>query len=339
MIENVSLLTRHASNPVLEGKDCPFPATLVFNAGVAYHEGRYVMVFRNDHGRWGDPQFDGTNLGLATSSDGLSWEVEPEPILDEERARAGLRDLYPERFGPEFVKRIYDPRITIVEGRAYLCFAVDTDHGVCGGVAETDDFRSFRFLSLSAPDNRNFVLFPERVGGEFVRLERPFPSYMQPRPERFPIWTSRSKDMRAWGAHRPVLGPEDLPYGNCKLGPAAPPIKTDRGWLTTIHVVNKDPASPLAGWEAKDWTKTYVAGLVLLDLEDPSKVVGMMREPLLAPEAPYELDGFRGSVIFPCGMVAQPDGEVRMYYGAADTCIAMASAHIDDLIAACRPMA
>lgn len=333
------MLTRHPANPILQHTDCPFPATTVFNAGVARIAGRYVMLFRNDYGRWGDEKFDGTNLGFATSLDGVKWVVQPRPVLDEERARDGLAHLYPARFGREFIKRIYDPRITVIDGRALLCFAADTAHGICGVIAETDDFERYRFISLSAPDNRNMVLFPERIGGEFVRLERPLPVYMRANPEAFPLWLSRSADLRYWGAQRPVLGADEVPYANSKIGPAAPPVRTRAGWLTPIHAVRKDETRRLKGWEARGWFKTYYAGLALLDLEDPSRVVGLMREPLLAPEASYEQDGFRGSVIFPCGLILdESSGEVRLYYGAADTSVAFATGNVDDLIAACAPL-
>jgi beta-1,4-mannooligosaccharide/beta-1,4-mannosyl-N-acetylglucosamine phosphorylase len=334
-----SLLRRHAQNPVLSHHDCPFPATTVFNAGVARVDGRYVMVFRNDYGRWGDPRFDGTNLGLATSADGINWSVHPRPVLGEERARAGMRHLYPERFGPAFVRRIYDPRITVVAGRVLLCFAVDTAHGICGVVAATEDFERFEFLSMTSPDNRNMVIFPEKIGGEYVRLERPFPVYMRAQPEAFPIWCSRSPDLRYWGKNSPVLGPAEVPYVNNKIGPAAPPVRTRAGWLTPIHAVWKDEAKRLHGWEEGGWHKTYFAGLMLLDLADPTRVLGLMRTPLLAPEAPYETEGFRSGVIFPCGLILdEASGEVRLYYGAADTCVALATGHVDDLIAACAPL-
>lgn len=338
VLSQSALLQRHPANPVLTHAQCPFPATTVFNAGVARVAGRYVMLFRNDYGRWGDPVFDGTNVGLATSTDGVAWTVQPQPVLDPERARAALRPLLPERFGGDFVRRLYDPRISVVDDQACVCFAVDTAHGICGAIATTDDFTRFDFVSLSAPDNRNMVLFPEKIGGDFVRLERPFPVYMRSNPEAFPIWCSRSADLRRWGEHRPVLGVDDVPYANSKIGPAAPPVRTRAGWLTAIHAVAIDRSRRLHGWEPQGWHKTYFAGLALLDLEDPSRVIGLMREPLLAPEADYECEGFRGSVIFPCGLTLDAGtGETRLYYGAADTAVALATGHVDDLIAACLP--
>jgi len=314
------VITRYAGNPVLSRKDVPYSATLVFNAGVAKYQGRYVMVFRNDYGSYEEQRLEGTNLGLAFSDDGLVWQVEPRPCF---------------QWHDREVLRAYDPRITILEGRAYLCFAVDTRHGVRGGLAVTEDFQSFEVLSLTVPDNRNLVLFPERIGGRYVRLERPFPVYSRGGKERFDLWLSESPDLRTWGYSRLVLGVEDVPFANTKLGPAAPPVRTPKGWLTTFHAVDSDPARGKNGWEPA-WRKRYTAGIMLLDLEDPAKVIGLCREPLLTPEAPYETkEGFRTNVIFPGGMILEDDGEVKLYYGAADTVTCLATAHVDDLLRLC----
>jgi beta-1,4-mannooligosaccharide/beta-1,4-mannosyl-N-acetylglucosamine phosphorylase len=315
------VITRCEANPVLSRHDVPYNAALVFNAGVARYQGRYVMVFRNDYGSCEKQRLEGTNLGLATSDDGIHWDVAPEPCFE---------------WHDEEVRRAYDPRITVMDGRAYLCFAVDTRHGVRGGIAVTDDFQDFEGLSLSVPDNRNMVLFPERIGGHYVRLERPFPVYSRGGRERFDIWYSDSPDLCYWGNSRLVLAVEDVPFANTKLGPAAPPVRTPRGWLTTFHAVDFDPDRGKNGWEAA-WKKRYTAGIMLLDAEEPWKVIGLSRQPLLAPEAPYETDeGFRTNVIFPGGMILEDDGEVKIYYGAADTVTCLATAPLDDLLRLCE---
>ena len=320
------VVRRHPANPVLAKDGVPYPASLIFNAGVCKYEGRYVMVFRNDHG--GSPEtkggFAGTNLGLAFSRDGVRWDVEPAPCWQ-------VRD--------EEVRRVYDPRLTVCEGRVYLCFAMDTAHGVRGGIAVTEDFHRYRILSLSAPDNRNMVLFPERVAGRYARLERPFPVYGRGGRDRFDIWYGDSPDLAYWGGHELVLGVEHVPFANDKLGPAAPPVRTRRGWLTTFHAVDRDNTRGKNGWEDR-WQKRYCAGIMLLDPERPWKVIGLSRGPLLAPEAPYEVDGgFRNHVIFPGGMLLEDSGEVKIYYGAADTVECLATAHVDDLLALCKPFA
>lgn len=330
-------MLRFPHNPVLSARDVPYPSTLTFNAGVVRHGGRYLMVFRNDHGRTGDEVFDGTNIGLATSRDGIKWTVEPKPILTEAEVREQFRALLGHRYAADFVRRIYDPRLTVIDGRLFMCFAVDTAHGICGGVAETSDFRKFTWLSVSAPDNRNMVLFPKRIGRNYARLERPLPVYMRDNPEDFPIWYAESPDLAYWGRHRPVLGVDEVPFANSKIGPAAPPLETPRGWLVTFHAVRRDPARRLRGWEKKGWFKTYYAGLMLLDRDEPWRVIGLMREPLLQPETDYEIEGFRGSVIFPCGMILEDSGEVKLYYGAADTSVALATASLTELLDRCEP--
>ncbi|MCC7492329.1 MAG: glycoside hydrolase family 130 protein [Fimbriimonadaceae bacterium] len=314
------MITRHPANPVLAAAAVPYPAALIFNAGVCYYQGRYVMVFRNDYGSLAEQKLVGTNLGLATSADGVEWEVSPRPCFE---------------LHSDEILRAYDPRLTVLDGRVYMCFAVDTRHGLRGGIAVTDDFEEFEVLSLSAPDNRNMVLFPERLGGQYVRLERPFPVYSRGSGEQFDIWISDSPDLRYWGHTELLLGGEQVPFANAKIGPGAPPVKTAAGWLTTFHAVDIDPARGKHGWEAK-WTKRYTAGIMLLDLDDPYRVKGCSAAPLLAPEAPYEVDGgFRNNVIFPGGMILEPSGEVKIYYGAADTVECLATADVADLIRLC----
>jgi len=320
-LKSSPIITRHPANPVVAASDVPYDAALIFNAGVTRYRGKYVMVFRNDFDCRGDsPHPHQTNIGLAYSDDGIEWEVQPEPCFK-------LKD--------DEIRRAYDPRLTVMDGRCYMCFAVDTNHGVRGGIAVTDDFDSFEVLSMSVPDNRNMVLFPEKVGGMYVRLERPFPVYSRGYKSRFDIWYSDSPDLKYWGNSQLVLGVEDVPYANDKIGPAAPPVRTDKGWLTTIHAVDVDSSRGKNGWEAK-WQKRYCGGIMLLDLDDPSKVVGMSKEPLIAPEAEYEVDGgFRNNVIFPTGMILEDNGEVKIYYGAADTVTALVTADVNDLIRIC----
>ncbi len=316
------VVQRFAGNPVLSAADVPYPAALVFNAGVTKWRGRYVMVFRDDYdvrdGVW--PQR--TVIGLAFSDDGLAWTVAEKPCFSMET---------------EEVRRAYDPRLTVIEDRCYMCFALDTRHGICGGVAVTDDFEHFEILSVSAPDNRNMVLFPERSDGMFMRLERPFPIYGRGASEAFDIWFSRSPDCRYWGDTQLVLGSEQVPFCNSKIGPAAPPVRTEAGWLTVFHAVDKDERRELPSWHG-GWIKRYTAGVMLLDLENPARVVGLSREPLIVPDPQYDYEwhGFRGGVVFPCGLIVEDDGEAKIYYGAADTVVALATARVDDLIALCR---
>jgi beta-1,4-mannooligosaccharide/beta-1,4-mannosyl-N-acetylglucosamine phosphorylase len=321
-LKSVPVIQRHPANPILKYQDIPYPASLIFNAGVCKYQGKYVMVFRNDYGRQGDTKFDGTNCGFATSTDGVKWIVHPKPVFQLKTAE---------------ISRGYDPRLTVIDGQVYMCFAIDTKHGIRGGIARTDDFEKFDILSMSAPDNRNMVLFPEKVGGMYCRLERPMPVYSRGHNDHFDVWFADSPDLKYWGNNDLVLAREQVPFCNDKLGPAAPPIKTKKGWLTTFHAVDIDPARGKNGWEDK-WIKRYTAGLMLLDLENPKEVIGLCREPLIAPETSYEKEGFRTHVIFPGGMILEDSGEVKIYYGASDTVECLATAHVDDLLALCKPL-
>jgi beta-1,4-mannooligosaccharide/beta-1,4-mannosyl-N-acetylglucosamine phosphorylase len=316
-------ITRYANNPILTAQDIPYEPALVFNAGVTKFQGKYVMVFRNDYGDSAAQSLlpsDTTNLGLAYSDDGLNWEVRPKPFIV-------MKD--------HGVIRTYDPRLTIMDGRCYMCFAVDTPHGVRGGIAVTDDMERFEVLTLSLPDNRNMVLFPEKIQDKYVRLERPFPVYGRGGVNQFDIWMSDSPDLKYWGNSNLVLAVEDVHYANDKLGPAAPPIRTNYGWLTLFHAVDIDQNRGKNGWETS-WKKRYTTGIMLLDLDNPSKIRGIYKDPLIAPDASYEREGgFRNNVIFPGGMILEDSGEVKIYYGAADTYECLATAHVDDLIRLC----
>jgi len=328
-------IKRCQKNPVLTANDIPYDASLIFNAGITKFNGKYVMVFRNDHGLtkqdWQDwvedkAQHPGgfqTNIGIAYSDDGIKWDVQDQPCFSMQCDKTKIR-------------RAYDPRISVIEGRCYMCFAVDTYYGVRGGIAVTDDFEKWEVLTMTVPDNRNMVLFPEKVNGKFIRLERPFPVYGRGHAEAFDVWYSDSPDCKYWGNHQLLLGAEMVPYANCKIGPAAPPVKTEKGWLTTFHAVWNHEDKELDTWE-KSWTKEYFGGLMLLDLNDPSKIIGMYQHPLISAETEEELKGFRGSVIFPGGMVLEDSGEVKIYYGAADTVECLATADVNDLLELCTP--
>lgn len=321
-----SVITRYrGGEPVLSKKDIPYEADCIFNAGVIKYQGTYIMAFRNDYRFDGIGAFAKCDIGLAFSEDGVHWKVNEKPFLT-------VEDMH----DPEITK-VYDPRLTVIEEECYLCFAVDTKHGLRGGIGITRDFKTVEVLTLTVPDNRNMVLFPEKINGRYVRLERPFPVYSRGGTDRFDIWMSYSYDMKYWGDSKLLLGVEQVPFANDKIGPGAPPIKTDAGWLTLFHTVDIDRSRGKNGWE-DCWQKRYCGGIMLLDLEEPSKIIGMYREPLLAPETEYEVEGgFRTNVIFPGGMILEEDGTVNIYYGASDTVECLAAARVEDLIALCQP--
>ncbi len=314
------LIHRHLANPILSPQDVPYHPLLVFNVGVTRFQGRYIMAFRNDYGAGSSIDITRSDIGLAFSDDGVRWKVQDRPCF---------------RLHDEEILRAYDPRLTVIDGCCTMCFAVDTLHGIRAGIAVTDDFEKFEILTLSLPDNRNVVLFPERIGGKYIRLDRPFPVYSRQSAESFDIWLSESPDLCYWGNSSLLLGAERIPWANRKIGPGAPPVKTPHGWLVVFHAVDFDPQRGKNGWEDR-WQKRYTAGIMLLDLHDPRKIIGISPKPLMVPEASYETsDGFRNNVIFPTGMILEDSGEVKIYYGAADTVTCLATASVDDLLRLC----
>ena len=320
-MEKSASVIRKLDKPVLTKADIPYPAELVFNAGVCKYGGRYVMVFRNDYGAFDGRKFEGTNLGIAFSDDGISWETGENTV--------SLLGSNPE------IKRIYDPRLTVIDGEIFICFACDIYHGLMGGVGKLHDFKDIEILSLLPPDNRNLALFPEKINGNYVLLERPMPVYSRGR-DLFDMWVCESPDLIHWGNHRLIMGVEDVPFADNKIGPAAPPVKTDKGWLTLFHAVELDSSRGKNGWEDK-WQKIYRAGIMLLDPANPSEIIGMSDEPLIVCDRDYELDnGFRRDVIFPGGMILEDSGEVKIYYGASDTVECLALADVNDLISLCK---
>lgn len=324
-LKSSPVIKRYEGNPILSMKDIPYEATCIYNAGITKYNGKYVMVFRNDvrtHG-YGTMPLSRIDLGLATSDDGIHWTVSDKPFIPQSAIET------------DEILRFYDPRLTVIDGVLHMCFAVDTKHGVHGGVGIIHDLERLEIMSISAPDNRNMVLFPEKINGLYTRLERPFPVYSRGGKDRFDIWFAQSPDLKFWGNNKLVMGVEHVPYANDKIGPAAPPVKTEKGWLTTFHTVDIDHTRGKNGWEDA-WKKRYCAGIMLLDLEDPSKVIGMSKLPLIAPETDYEVDeGLRQNVIFPGGMILEDSGEVKIYYGASDTVECLATADVNDLIKLC----
>lgn len=322
-LKTAACVTKRAE-PVFSYKDVPYNAALTFNAGVIKHNGKYIMMFRNDAGSVEKQELNGeTNIGLAFSDDGIKWNTYEKPVF---------------RLHDDEINRVYDPRLTVIDDEVYICFATDTKHGIRGGIGKvSEDYKSVEVISLSVPDNRNMALFPEKINGKFVRVERPMPVYGRYYNVNgtFDVWMSDSPDLVYWGNSKLVLACEDVPFCNDKIGPGAPPIKTDKGWLTIFHSVILDKSIGKNGWE-DSWQKKYYVGIMLLDKDDPSKVIGMSKEPLLVPELEFEVTGgFRNEALFPCAMILDDNDEVKIYYSAGDMYVCLATANVNDLIDLC----
>ncbi|MDX1934249.1 MAG: glycoside hydrolase family 130 protein [Capsulimonadales bacterium] len=321
-LRDSGILRRYPGNPVLSPRDVPYPSQLAYNAGVVRRDGRYVMVFRNDSGWAPDaqkpPDFQ---LGLAFSEDGIRWDVRPETLhpSDDPDVRGDI-----------------DPRLVLIDDRIHITYCQWTAHGYRATIAITDDFVNFEIADRTVPDNRDMVLFPERIDSRFLRLERPFPIDSRNNQRRFDIWISESPDLNYWGKAQLLLAVEDVPFANERLGAGPPPIRTGEGWLVLFHAVDVDPDRGKNGWE-DSWQSRYTVGAMLLDLDDPRRVLAVTREPLMIPQAPYEVNGgFRNNVVFPTALVPEPSGEIKLYYGAADTVTCLATASLEEIVRFCK---
>jgi predicted GH43/DUF377 family glycosyl hydrolase len=296
---------RHSGNPILTKHGVPYPVETVHNAGAAKYKDRYILLFRA-HLRTGR-----SILGLAESEDGFRFQVRPEPFLtpaaEEPFASA-------EEFGVE------DPRICCLDGDYLITYSAYSRQGVRIGLARTRDFQRVERVALITPaDYRNAVIFPRKFGGRYARLDRPH-SEMSP----WSIWISYSPDLVHWGDSRLLIKPLPYHWDEMKIGPGATPIETERGWLNIFHGVFRTMDGAV-----------YRLGAALHALEDPSRVLGVADEWILQPEDPWEVTGYVHNVVFTCGAIAEDSGELKIYYGAADTVLCLATAQVEDLVELC----
>jgi predicted GH43/DUF377 family glycosyl hydrolase len=302
------LLVRSERNPILTGRNFPAGSGIkrVFNSGVIKHGKRYVMACRVEDAALRN------RIWIADSDDGYRFVPRPRP--------AELPEGDPE-FAEYTAGMYYDPRITELDGAFYLMHAAHSGHGCRLSILKTQDFSRFEWLGLvSATDNRNGALFPEKIGGLYARLERPNTG-----GSFGDMWVSYSPDLIFWGKSRCVLRNAQVRWAWTKIGPGAVPIRTPQGWLTIFHGVRTQCAQHYI----------YQLGVCLLDLADPSRVIGLCPEAILEPEEPYELVGQTPSVVFTSGAVVEHDGEVKVYYGGADTVQCVATGRLDTLVKAC----
>jgi len=328
------IMHRYEGNPLLTAADMPYKADLVFNAGVALYKDKYYIAPRVDvfafdeNGKMTLPMAN-IFTGFGVSDDGIHFNMSEEPI------RVHYRD--------RILPWVCDARLTVMEGDLYLSFCFENQHSERPGIAKwRGTGTDFDAVCIGIPQQRNMVLWPEKVNGMYMRLERPSNQYKDP----FSIWYGLSPDLRFWGDQELMLGCEDVPFANVKIGAAAPPIKTPRGWLLFFHSVDEGSEKGKVMQGGFNWTKRYTCGAALYDLDDPTKLIGITKEPLLVAEAPYETGDPRlwtEFTIFPCGAVLDRDGEtIRVYYGAGDYCTCLATTTLTEMwtvITPCSRMA
>ncbi|HUV03923.1 MAG TPA: glycoside hydrolase family 130 protein [Armatimonadota bacterium] len=296
------LLKRYHDNPIITAEDIPGGAACVFNSGFAAYEDKTVGLIHAWDREW-VPRFF-----IGWSDDGIHFEIEPKNVIVPP-------DEYP--YVPH--EGIFDARITPLDGVYYITYNVASRLGGRIMLARTDDFKSIETIGfIAGPDHRNCALFPEKIKGDYVRLERP------QGVSEGDIYIGYSPDMIHWGRTKLLLEKYHRYWESIKVGPAAPPVKTDKGWLTVYHGCRKG----MNGY-------IYMMGCMLLDLEDPSRIIGKINEPVMSPEEYYERVGIVGNVVFPTAAIPRGEDELWVYYGAADTCIGLAFGSVSELVDLC----
>lgn len=316
---------RYEGNPLITVEDFPIPSHAVYNCGQTMYNGKTVLLIA---AFYKERKANGSMTGIhvAMSDDGIHFEINPEPLCDKRNWAGecpGNYDCW-----------VIDPRVTKIDDTYYIVRPAQVSKvGPAAVLEKTKDFKTTQFVEcIALPSNRVPCLFPEKIKGQYVRLDRPY-SLVEledkggdPLDDKLlgGIWISYSPDLIYWGKHRPLLYPP-LSFANYKVGPT-PPIKTKDGWLEIIHGVYK---------ENREFC--YSIGAMLLDLEDPSKIIGITKDCILTPNEPYEVKGMVDNVVFACGAIADEETDtIRIYYGAADTCIGLATGSLSELIDACK---
>jgi|SRR5690606_4921495 len=343
---------RYEENPLITPSDVKpyhdgFEVIGAFNAGVAEYNDEIIMLLRvaerpisenpkivkapiynpkskeleivtlstdDPHYDFSDPRTIGTNelgegwkyltslsyIRIARSKDGHNFTVDPEPFI------YPSNDL--EAFGVE------DPRVTQIGDEYYIYYSAVSSVGVGEALVVTKDFKTYEHLGMIfAPENKDVIIFPEKINGKYYALHRPVPK-SNGNPE---VWIAESDNLRYWGNHKWLFGLRAGKWDDGRIGGGAVPIKTEKGWLELYHGATTD--------------HRYCMGAVLLDLEDPTKVIARSDTPLMEPTAPYEANGFFGGVVFSCGALVHGD-TVKMYYGVADTSMACCEMSLEEIL-------
>jgi predicted GH43/DUF377 family glycosyl hydrolase len=300
-----SLFRRHEKNPILSSADWPYPMHTVFNPGATLLRDGTTLLLCRVEDRTGL-----SHLCAARSANGVDgWIIDAEPTLCQD----------PEHH-PEELWGIEDPRITFIEelGKFAIAYTAFGRAGPGVALALTEDFRRFERCGLvMQPDDKDAALLPRRFDGSFVLMHRPMTD------SGAHVWMSLSPDLRNWGSHKPVLLARKGAWWDAnKVGLSPPLIETSAGWLMLYHGVRQTASGSL-----------YRLGAALLASDDPGRCLRRGNSWIFGPEAAYERQGDVDDVAFPCGYTLGADGDtIRLYYGAADTCVALATGSIREIL-------
>jgi predicted GH43/DUF377 family glycosyl hydrolase len=300
------LFSRHPANPILTAADWPIPVNVVFNPAAVTLGGETVLLARVE------TRSGISNLTVARSANGVDgWRVEVDPLL------APIPRQTDEQWGFEDARAVWVEEL----GKHVISCTSYGPAGPAVFLATTVEFRTVERIGIVVPpEDKNAALLPERVRGEWILFHRPTSHFATARPG---ISLSRSSDLRSWSLPEAVMEPrEGAWWDSLRIGIGPPLLKTEHGWLLLYHGVKETVAAPI-----------YRVGLALLDLEEPTRVLRRCADWVFGPHEPYERQGDVPNALFPCGLIHDRErGELRLYYGASDTSICLATASYDAVI-------
>jgi beta-1,4-mannooligosaccharide/beta-1,4-mannosyl-N-acetylglucosamine phosphorylase len=313
MKDATRILTRHSQNPLLRIEDYPGVAQIYNPAPVQFGDETLLLVSVVEHAATHGYGRDVGQTRIARSSDGINFVLGTDNFIDTQAVGMPW-DLY---------HHFIDNRVTKIDDTYYIITPVmvrgfDSPVGMLG---KTTDFKTYeRIAIITAPKNRGASLFPEKINGLYWKFDRPGGGD----GSGGDIWISSSPDLVNWGNFQPVLAAGYRYWNTQKIGPT-PPIKTPDGWLEIIHGV----FVPAGG-------TYYYVGAILLDLDEPWRIIGKTNSWILAPKTDYERAGNCDNTVFPCGALGDLDkDELRLYYGATDDKICLATGSVQELVQAC----
>ncbi len=287
-----SIVERHEKNPIISKKDVPFACAYIFNAGAIKLNGKYALLVRVEDTK------RKSHFTLASSDNGIDFTIPKSYVFSPSHKEPC------ERYGVE------DPRITKIGNKLYFPYTAHSSQGPAVGLAVTTNFKKIDRLGIIlSPADKDAVLLPEKVDDEYVLYHRPSSSKS--------MWICYSKDLTYWGRNKCVMKPVAGSWDSEKVGAGAVPIKTEEGWLHIYHGISGN---------------VYRLGLAMFDLKHPSKLIRRSENYILAPEKDYERVGGVNNVVFTCGAIVENNKDVKIYYGAADTCICLATTTLDKLV-------
>ncbi len=336
-------LKRYEKNPIIKPiKNHRWESNATFNCGVVYDQGKFHLLYR----AVGEYKNYISRIGYAVSENGINFKRKSAPVLKPLKSY--------ERWGME------DPRITKIGDIFYITYVALNRSAIKDGggiiktaLASTKDFINFKKHGVITPpftNDRDVIIFPEKINGRYVMLHRPYywtkdkvhkkgdelfldiktgvikwpteekPSYFPDKPS---IWIAYSNDLKNWFNHKVLIEPQE-DWESKQVGSGASPIKTEKGWLLIYHGVSDHRRKSVFGYASG----VYKGGALLLDLDDPARVIARTREPILEPREKYEISGDTPQVVFPVGAVIDKK-KLYVYYGAADKTVCLATVNLD----------